>query len=189
MKEQGKQEVPQSPAFGKSLGGRVRSRLGAINKDIEVLKEKQQSIAFATLGEVINSWLLGEIKFVTAGDVTIAGEPEKTFEMCKGDGLTINELKGLQEKDLEETLPALQNTVADLVYLLLKNAIVIEELTYTPPGFTTVESILDLDDIPRRFPEVEWLPEMVGKPTYSVAAAIVVVDAVVLVLDYARTKA
>jgi hypothetical protein len=189
MTKEEKVSVHQSSGKGKSFGGLVQSRIDAVNKLNDVLKETPLNTAFVTLGETINSWLLGQVKIVATGDVNITGDPEKTYALCKGDGLSINELKNLQGKALHETLPVIQGTVADLTYLLMKNAVVVEEITYTPPGFTSIESILDLKDITRRFPKETLRIVEEGQPGGSECVPIVAVDVVCLVLDYARTKA
>jgi hypothetical protein len=168
---------------GMTMLSLVNKSLTDLNKEISEAKE---NITFTSLGKIINQWLKGEIKFMVNGSPDIDGKPYETLKKCEGDGFSVDDLKYLGDKKIDKILPDIQTTVADLSYLLLKNAIAVHDIGYKAPGFKDITSIIDIKEMQKRF-KTEKLTE-VGNEV-AIAPVIIAVDVVVLVLDYARTKA
>jgi hypothetical protein len=175
---------------GKSLGEIVADKTKEAGQALRQLQERVGSQTFQTIGDLLQGFLNGEIKFVATGRVAVSGDPAKTLELCGKEGLSIQELK-LKGRPLDQILSACRELIADLSYLLLKGAIVPERVGYVAPDFKGIASVIDLREIARRFPDFsDWVAVGETRPGEDVMcpAAIVAVDVVVVIVDVVTIK-
>lgn len=173
---------------GKTLGTIVADRISEVTRTMQELQQQRKSMAFLTLGDLVQEWMLGKIRFVSTEKVEVTGDPAKTLERCREAGMGLEDL-GLEGKSLDEVLGTCHETIADLTYLLIRGAIRPEQVCYQPPGYKGIDSLIDVNELRRRFPEVDRIAA-IGEPFPAAIAivAIAVVDVVVLVLDYVRVR-
>jgi hypothetical protein len=188
MKKEGS-DMEESGTFchyqGKTLGEIVAERAKKTSQELHHLQERARSQAFHTIGELLQGFLSGEIRFVSTGKVKVSGDPGKILALCEKEGLSFQEIK-LKDKPLDEILAACHELIADLSYLLLKGAIVPEAAGYVPPDYKGIASVINIKDLARKFPDIaEWVAVGGLRPgeTAFVPAAIVVVDVVVVIVD------
>ena len=141
---------------GKTLGEIVAEKAKKTGQELHHLQERARSQAFHTIGELLQGFLSGEIRFVSTGKVKVSGDPAKILELCEKDGLSFQEIK-LKGKPLDEILAACHELIADLSYLLLKGAIVPEAAGYVPPDYKGIASVIDIKDLAKKFPDIAEL--------------------------------
>jgi hypothetical protein len=175
---------------GKSLGEIVAEKNRKTSQELRQLRERASSQTFQTVGELLQDFLNGEIKFVATEKVSVNGDPAKVLDLCRKEGLSIQEIK-LKGKPLDQVLSACRELIADLSYLLLKGAIVPERVGYVAPDYKGITSVIDLKEISRRFPDFrDWVIVGQTQPGEDVMcpAAIVAVDVVVVIVDVVTVK-
>ncbi len=177
--------------YGMTLGEIVAADFKKTAEEIARLQKNLQSRGFHILGEMIQDFMSGNISFKSIGKVKVTGEPANLLERCCKGNVSIADLN-LQDKPLDEVMLACRDTIADLTYLILKGAVVAEPVGYERPGFTAIESIIDMKKILEIYPEFKDYPGIMEMAKARVAAipffAIAAVDLVVLVIDAIRFK-
>jgi hypothetical protein len=170
---------------GKSLGEIIAEKNRKSSQELRHLQEQAASQTFRTVGELIQDFLNGEIKFVAREKISVNGDPGKILELCQKEGLSIQDIK-LKGKPLDQVLSVCRELIADLSYLLLKSAVVPQRVTYVAPGYKGITSVIDLKEMSRRFPDFkDWVAVGNTLPGEDVMcpAVIVAVDVVVVILD------
>jgi hypothetical protein len=171
------------------LGEIVAERTKKTGQAIQRLQHEARSHSFQVVGELLQEFLNGDLKFVSTGKVKVSGDPAKILELCQKDGLAFQDLK-LKGKPLDQVLSACRELIADLSYLLLKGAIVPEPVGYIPPDFKGVGAVVDLSEIKRRFPDLShWVAVGEVLPGEEVMNPVIIaVDVVVVILDVVTIK-
>jgi hypothetical protein len=173
---------------GRTVGQIVVERTKATGREVQRLSEQARSRAFQTVGEMVQAFFKGEVRFVATGRAKVTGDPAQVLELCQKDGLSFHELK-LKGKPLDEVLAACQELTADLSYLLLKGAIVAQPVTYVPPDFQGIASVVNVEELARKFPDFsDWVAVGRVHPGEGVMCPIVAVDVVVVVVDVVQVS-